>query len=152
MIVAEGDATGVFVRRLAERAVADPAYLAWVVQSYAETEGRSTADVLAQMGVGKNTAHDFLVSLRPTGERFVEMLKTICVRFGANEPALLGVLREVEVLHAFRSGNPSGAAATDVGLLMAARMRGEESTPSGEGERVRRPDDEQSDQGGGGAR
>jgi len=127
--VADGGAAGAFLRLLAERAAADPAYLAWAVRTYAEAEGQPTTDVLTQLGVAEHSATDFLVSLRPAGERFAEMLTAICVRFGADEPALLTVLREVEVLDAFRSGGPHGAADADAGLLMAARMRDEGTRP-----------------------
>lgn len=144
MSVADAGTAGAFLRLLAEGAAADPSYLAWVVRSYAEAEGRPTVDVLAQMGVAENSAPDFLVSLRPTGERLAEMLKAICDRFGADERALLAVLREVEVLDAFRADSPSSAGATDAGLLMAARMREEASPPRRATENSEaRPDDEQ---------
>ena len=121
----EGDRPDMFLRLLAERASADPAYLGWVVQMYGASEGRSAADVLAQLGVSEDSATGFWVSLKPVGERFAEMLKAICVRFDAQELALLTVLREVEVLDAFREGNgrATGADSADAGLLMAARMR-----------------------------
>lgn len=128
--MADGGTSSVFLRLLAERAAADPAFLAWVVQTYAETESRPTADVLTQLGV-EGTATDFLLSLRPAGTRFAEMLRAICTRFGAQEALLLTVLRQVEVLDAFRAaaGNSSGAGAVEAGLLMAARMREEGSRP-----------------------
>lgn len=125
--MADSSSASVFLRLLAERAAADPAYLAWVVRTYAETERRPSADVLWQLGIDESIAADFLVSLRPTGERFGEMLKVICARFGAHEAVLLAVLREVEVLDAFRTRPASGSStgAADAGLLMAARMREE---------------------------
>lgn len=125
--MADGGSSAAFLRLLAERAAADPAYLAWVVQRYAETERRPSSDVLTRLGVAEGTSTDFLVSLRPAGERFAEMLKAICARFGAHEAVLLTVLREVEVLDAFRTGPARGssAGAADAGLLMAARMREE---------------------------
>ena len=127
--MADGGATGAFARLLAERASTDPSYLAWAVRTHAESEGRSTAAVLTQLGVADDLTPDFLVSLRPTGERFSDMLTAICARFGADERELLAVLREVEVIDAFRARGPSSAGVTDSGLLMAARMRETKSGP-----------------------
>lgn len=151
--MADSGAAGAFLRLLAERASADPAYLAWVVRMHAEAEGRLTTDVLTQLGVAEDREPDFLVSLRPTGERFVDMLKAICARFGADERALLAVLRAVEVLDAFRAGGPSSAGAADVGMLMAARMREEESRRRRVAKNTdTRRDDEPGGDGGGDAR
>jgi hypothetical protein len=153
MTVADGGGTSAFLRSLAERASADPAYLAWVMRSHAEATGQSTTDVLIRLGVAADLAPAFLVSLRPTGARFSSMLTAICLRFGADERALLTLVREVEVLDAFRARGLSTAGATDAGLLMAARMREKKATSR----RVRdnstvRSDDEQSGSGGGDAR
>jgi hypothetical protein len=125
--VTEGVRPDTFLRLMAERASADPAYLGWVVQMYAASEGRNTADVLAQLGMSDDSATGFWLSLKPVGERFAEMLKAICIRFDAQEHTLLALLREVEVLDGFREGN-GGATGADsasayAGLLMAARMR-----------------------------
>lgn len=151
--VADDGATGAFLQILAERASADPAYLAWVMRTHTEAEGRSTADVVAQLGVAEDLAPDFLVSLRPTGERFANMLSAICDRFGADERALLAVLREAEVIDAFLARTPPNSGATDSGLLMAARMREKESRPSGVANGTEaRPDVEQGGEGGSDAR
>lgn len=144
----DGGEANTFRRLLAERAAADPAYLAWVVQMHAAAEGRAITDVLTQLGVAENYATDFLVSLRPAGERFGEMLHAICARFGAHESTLLAVLREVEVLEAFRVGTRSAAeaGASDAGLLIAARMREDGVRPSTEAPRDDdRADDEEED-------
>jgi hypothetical protein len=153
--VAVANRGAAFLRLLAERAAADPAYLAWVVRTYAEVEGRTTTDVLTQLGVTENGAADFLLSLRPGGERFAETLKAICARFEADETALLAVLRELEVLDAFRTDgvSPSGGVAPDAGLLMAARMREQGSRPLRVVENTEVGcDDERSDEGGNDAR
>lgn len=127
--MADGEGMGDFLRLLAERAATDPAYIGWVVHAYAEAEARTTADVVTQLGVAEFKSTDFLVSLRPAGKRFDEMLTAICVRFGADDRMLLTILREVEVLEAFRAGagGAVGGAAADAGLLMAARMRNEKA-------------------------
>ena len=120
-------ATGAFLRLLAERAVADPAYLGWALRAYAEAEEQSLDDLLRQLGVAESQSTSLILSLRPSGGRLPEMLRAVCERFGADEMLLLSVLRQVEVLESLREGAVSPTA--DAGLLMAARMR-DESTGS----------------------
>jgi hypothetical protein len=152
--VGDIDTPSAFLSLLAERAAIDPAFLGSVVQLYAQAEGRSHAHVLAELGVAESSATDFLVSLRPTGERFAEMLRAICIRFGANENRLLGVLRQVEVLEAFAGGDQSASASgsTDAGLLMAARMKDDPRTRGDTGKSESHGHDVDGDDGGSGAR
>jgi hypothetical protein len=142
--VADAGVTDAFLRLLAERACADPAYLGWVVRRHAESKGRATATVLNDLGVTDDLGPDFLVSLRPTGEHFGGMLRAICIRFGADERALLAVLREVEVIDAFGANRPREVGS---GLLMAARMRENESRAT-ENPETRHVDEESGDGGG----
>lgn len=121
-------ATGVYLRLLAERAAADQAYLGWALRSYAMAEEQSLSDVLKRLGVAENDTTGLMLSLRPQGERFADMLKAICGRFGADEVLLLVVLRQVEVLESLRTGAVRPDA--DAGLLLAARMREEVADPS----------------------
>jgi hypothetical protein len=105
---------------LAKRAEDDPAYMASAIRAFAQAEDRELKTVIASLGITENESSKFLLCLRPDGERFRAMLRTLCLRFSVDETALLNVLRQVEVLGAFAS---EGSSYQGVGVLLAARSR-----------------------------
>jgi hypothetical protein len=120
------------LRDLVARASRDPAYMANAVHAFALHESHDVDRVLSDLGVTESTKDLFMLSLRPEGDRFVEMLRAVVHRFVLDETALLVLLRQVETLAAFTSHSP--APAREKGTLMAARTRldasGEATTPA----------------------
>jgi hypothetical protein len=116
----DSERTRAFLRILAERATSNPAYMAWALHEYAESEGQELTQILSQLGIAESDRSDLMVYLRPTGDRFAEALHAIVSRFRVDELALASMLRQIEVLTALRGSRTVSA---DAGLLLAARMR-----------------------------
>jgi hypothetical protein len=119
-VSADSGQSRAFLRLLAERATSNPAYIAWALREYAESEGEDLTQILSRLGIAEDDRSDFMVCLRPTGERFAETLHAIVSRFMVDELALASMLRQSEVLTALRD---SRTASADAGFLLAARMR-----------------------------
>ena len=113
---------------LVSRAATEPAYMASAIADFARLEHVEVEQVLAGLGVRDAYRDYFLLSLRPSGERFAEMMRAISARFVLDESVLLSLLREVEVLPAFTGRRAPGI---DAGTLMAARARPKRKTPKG---------------------
>jgi len=105
-------------RILIERAEGDSAYMASAIRAYARTERRDSTTVMAALGVAENEFANFLLCLKPVGDRFSAMVRTVCSRFAVDETQLLRVLRQVELLDAF-----AAETSAQQGLLLAARSR-----------------------------
>lgn len=113
------------LRVLAERAESDAAYLASALRSFAHAEQQSLETVIERLGVAHTVSSKFRLCLRPTGERFAEMLRAISTRFSVDESALLSLLRQVDVLEAFVSPQHSHQ---ELGVLLAARSHDDDDT------------------------
>ena len=113
---------------LVSRAAAEPAYMASAIADFARLEHVEVEQVLAGLGVRDANRDYFLLSLRPSGERFAEMMRAVSTRFLLDESVLLSLLREVEALSAFTG---RGVSVVDSGALMAARARPKPKTGKG---------------------
>ena len=110
-----------------QRAKARPEYLARVLARYVELERISEEGLAQHLGVTPGDLPHLALCLRPRMDHFADDVKQISSKFNINPAVLATLVRLVDSVEALASRDV-GKAPTDVGLLMAARMRNRQPT------------------------
>jgi hypothetical protein len=112
--------------RAAGRAATRPEYLGWILARYAEVEAKSDEQVAEMLGASVQDLYRLRLCLRPRLESFAADVQQIAGKFELDAGDLARVIRHVEALEGMKEDREDGAA-SQVGLMMAARARRKKS-------------------------
>jgi hypothetical protein len=101
-------------------AASDAAYLGWVFERYAASEGMAGTHVCEALLVDAQTFAGLSLCLRPRPDHFAEDIRAIAAKYAVDLDALAAMVRRVDVVSEMRAGRSGGR---ERGQLMAARSR-----------------------------
>ena len=110
--------------RVARRASQRPDYLGWVFGLYSRAEGATEQDFCTRLGISTLDFQRLHLCLRPREQSFAVGVAQITAKFELDAGELARIIRHVEAMEAMKQESGE-CELEDVGLLLAARARGE---------------------------
>jgi hypothetical protein len=122
--MSEADVYDRLLRRAAERAVAQPFFLASALQTYADAERLDDTQLAGRLGCSVAALTALRLCRRPADQTFAADVQRIAERFAVDSLQLAELLRMVDALDLLERVPPSESTTTSVpegGFLAAAR-------------------------------